>query len=221
MKTGQNYSDAGGSCNRLSAIDRFHVFLFWCSNKCQVRGLSVGILSFEDKAGRSLIRAKLEQALALIAEYSPLQYLRVRSDLARLFVFRIPHNLAEYHPQLHMCVFDCGYLQTTPPEELAMTIIHETMHAYLFRRGFVYDSTKRAQIERICVRAEIAFAKRLPEGAAFAHDAAERLKYGDEFWSDDASLQRSLEGLRTLNSPSWYIRWVERRARRKWKTSKR
>jgi hypothetical protein len=221
MKADQNPSGAGRSCKRLSAIDRFWVFLFWCSNKRQVRGLNVGILSFEDKAGRSLILAKLERALVLIAENSPHQYRRVRNSFVRLFVFRIPHNLAEYHPQLHMCVFDCEYLQATPPEELAMTIVHETTHAYLFRRGFGYDSTKRAQIERICVRAEIAFAKRLPGGAVFAHAAAERLNYGDDFWSDEAFVQRSLEALRTLNSPAWYIRWVERRARRKWKTSKR
>jgi hypothetical protein len=169
-----------------------------------------------------VILAKLERALGLIEEYCPVQYRRVQCNLARFLAFRIPPNLAEYHPKSHMCFIDCEYLVSEEllPEELAMTIVHETAHANLFRHGFGYDPTKRSQVERICVRAEISFAKRLPGGAPLAQAATARLDFGEAFWSDEEFLQRDLKALRTLNMPTWFIRLAERGARRKRKTPK-
>jgi hypothetical protein len=114
-----------------------------------------------------------------------------------------------------MCIIDCEYLISKEllPEELAMTIVHETTHANLHRHGFDYDPAKRSQIERICVRAEIAFAKRLPGGASLAQAATARLDYGETFWSEEEFLQRGLKALHTLNIPTWFINWIERRRR--------
>ncbi len=205
----------------LSPLKYRDALLYWCSRKYQVRGFDVGIL-LQSKSRRSAILVKLERSLELIAQYSPVQYRRVQCNLACLFVFRIPPNLAEYHPKSQMCFIDCEYVASKEllPEKLAMTIVHETMHANLTRRGFSYDPANRSQVERICVRTEIAFAKRLPDGASLAQKAIARLDRGEGFWSDEEFLQRNLKALRTLNMPTWFIRLAEWGARRKRKIRK-
>src|SRR6266404_3234344 len=219
MKVDEDTTSKKSSSKRLSLRGCVDTLSYWCSRKCQVRGFDVGIL-LQSKSRRSAILVKLERSLGLIAQYSPVQNRRVQCNLARLFVFRIPPNLAEYHPNSRMCFIDCDYLISKKllPEELAMTIVHETTHANLTRRGFGYDPATRSQVERICVRAEIAFAKRLPDGASLAQSAIASLDRGEAFWSDEEFLQRDLKALRTLNMPAWFIRLAEWGARRKRKT---
>jgi len=73
-------------------------------------------------------------------------------------------------------------------------------------RKLGYPEALRYRIERVCMRRELDFTSRLPDGAA-AHESVERnLSRERSFWSDDAFNQRNEVALRDFGFPEWSIR---------------
>jgi hypothetical protein len=95
---------------------------------------------------------------------------------------------------------------------IAATIVHEATHARLESCGIEYVEGMRHRIEAICLRQEIAFAAKLPNGQEL-QEAAEHiltLCTGPGFWSKTSMRERdlagSLEALRYLGAPEWLLR---------------
>lgn len=90
---------------------------------------------------------RVEEALQLIRDRDPLHYSRVIRQLERIWVRLLNGDLAHYEVSLGACVLDKRYvlLETTTPERLASTIIHEATHARLEHWGISYDENKRAR----------------------------------------------------------------------------
>jgi hypothetical protein len=114
-----------------------------------------------------------------------------------------------------LCELDERFVlaDTTIPEQIASTIVHEATHARLRRCGFGYDEAIRARVEAIFFRRQIAFAGRLPEGA-LSRDEAERnltLRPPSD-WTNEAMQDRHRRGgaetLRYGGVPEWFIRFV-------------
>jgi hypothetical protein len=125
---------------------------------------------------------------------------------------RLPGYLAEFNSKLRACVLDERFVlaETTQPEEIAVVIVHEATHARLENLGIGYDDGQRDRIEAICVRRELAFAKRLPNGHPKRERVEATLDAQAEFWSNTAFRQRDTEGraqtLRYLGTPNWIVR---------------
>ena len=49
---------------------------------------------------------RVEHALLLIKQYSPLHYSRIVNDLERIWIFLLPDGLAGYNHSLEACVLD-------------------------------------------------------------------------------------------------------------------
>ncbi len=94
--------------------------------------------------------------------------------------------------------------------ELAGTIVHEATHAWLSSLGFQDHPARRHRIEAVCIRAEVAFARRLPDGAELAERYAtyvvETLSAGPEPFSRRAKRERDLLALQDLGAPNWLLR---------------
>jgi hypothetical protein len=82
----------------------------------------------------------------------------------------------------------------------------------LWRRGIRYEEARRPQIEEICLRREIAFAAKLPNGTD-VRDQAERtlaLCASGKYWTNAAFSERYIEGgveaLRYLGAPNALLR---------------
>jgi hypothetical protein len=92
---------------------------------------------------------------------------------------------------------------------VASVLVHEAMHARLRCRGFGYEEYQRARIERICCKAQRAFARRLPnsQGAALVDEADKTMAWiGDPaLWTDRALLERYLHRLRSAGWPDWAV----------------
>ena len=94
---------------------------------------------------------------------------------------------------------------------IASVIVHEATHARLRGCGIGYDERIRARVETICIRRQVAFAARLPDGT-LAHEEAERnlAPRPPDFWANAAFLDRhnagSVEVLRYLGVPNYVIR---------------
>jgi hypothetical protein len=99
----------------------------------------------------------------------------MRRDIRGIWITETAGNLAEYDHDLRLCVLDRDHVSQTnvAAADLACCIVHEATHARLRSYGIGYKPESRARVERVCYRAEIAFAGRLPAGGARV-DGAER-----------------------------------------------
>jgi hypothetical protein len=160
------------------------------------------------------ILRRIEQALLLIKRHDRIRYDRLLRDLQRVWVLLLPSSVASFEYRIYTCQIDTRYClaETTTPELLAAAIVHEATHARLWRRGIRYEEVQRPRIEEICVRREIAFTAKLPNGED-ARDQAERtLAFcaTGEYWTSAAFRERYIEGgveiLRYMGAPGWLAR---------------
>lgn len=151
---------------------------------------------------------KIDQALNLICKFDPRSYRRIQRDIKMILVFATPPYCAEWVGQLQMCVLDREYIcrPDVLPEEIASTIIHEAAHARLDRAKINYNDGIRNRIERICVKSEIVFAKRLPNGEQLIENAESRLKIPENYWTNSQFQQRNLDAFAELGNKSRMVR---------------
>jgi hypothetical protein len=175
-----------------------------------VDGLWVGSSHYEPKPGLR----RVEDALRLIKDHSPLHYQRIRNNLERIWVRLLPHARASYFHPLNACQLDERFvvLKETTLERIASCIIHEATHGRLAKLGIPYDVSSRPQIERICLRRELHFAAQLPHGEALRDEITRTLDWcvdGNEYYSDQSMRQQNDQGnmevLRYLGVPAWLV----------------
>jgi hypothetical protein len=173
-------------------------------------GLWIGTWEMEAEP----ILRRIEEALLLIKRYDRIRYDRLLRDLQRVWVLLLPSSIAIFEYGIYTCEIDTRYClaETTTPELLAAVIVHEATHARLWRRGIRYEEAQRPRIEEICIRREMAFAVKLPNGEA-ARDKAEQtlaLCATGEYWTSAAFRERYIEGgveiLRYVGAPGWLTR---------------
>jgi hypothetical protein len=159
--------------------------------------------------------SRVEDALALIKQYSPLDYARIIRELERIWVAPVVHDLAHYERSLDACVLDQRFVANpaTTVERLAAVIVHEATHARLARCGIEYKQEQRTRHEAVCGRRELAFVARLPNSAELQRAIAYSLEWyranPGEF--SDAQLRENqivgrVEALRSYEAPEWLIR---------------
>jgi hypothetical protein len=188
-------------------VDRLMLYI---SKSRYVDGLWIG--AYEDKEKGKQILTRLEAALALIKRYDRVRYDRIIRDLRRIWVVLLPGNIANFAYQLETCQIDTRYFiaDTTTLEMIASTIVHEATHARLWRFG--YEQAIRSRIEAICIRREIAFAAKLPNGEQVRDSAEKRLTFSasQDIWTNAAFRDRrnegTIEAMRYVGAPEWLIR---------------
>ena len=157
---------------------------------------------------------RVEDALGLIRDCSPLHYRRVTCNLDRILVRLVPHARACYNSSLNACQIDERFVldETTTLEGIASCIVHEATHARLDKWGIPYDEKARPRIERLCLQRELNFAAKLPHGETLRDEIQRTLDWcnDENVYFSDLSLRRevdqgNLEALRYLGTPSWII----------------
>jgi hypothetical protein len=188
---------------RRSLIERI---LLWMSSGKDIDGLWVGA---EVEAERALPR--VEAALDLIKTHDRQRYDRIIADLDRIWVRLLTMSVAQFSPSWQACLLDERFVlaDSTQTAHIAAAIVHEATHARLWRYGFGYDEHLRQRVEAVCVRREMAFANRLPEGEPIRAWAADALALSPSYWTNATAQERhhegSLEALRHLRD-NWLAR---------------
>jgi hypothetical protein len=163
------------------------------------------------------ILGRVEEALSLIKRYDPLQYARVIHNLNRVWVTVLPDASACFQRALQACVLDERYVLAvdSTPELIAKTIVHEATHARLDRRGIKYDEKERTRIEAVCLRRELAFTAKLPQGRPLQDEVARTMEWcasNVDYFSNANFQQRDTQGrveaLHYLGAPVWLIRAI-------------
>lgn len=149
---------------------------------------------------REVIFEKIHAALALIEARDLRRCSYLRRDLPRISIVGLPSSIGQCHYSIGMCVLDYDYITSdnTGVVQVAQVLIHEGAHARLRRAGFTYDEGRRPRIERICIREEAAFARRVPGAEELAHEAESELTRPDSAYSDEARRRRDLAALKEL-----------------------
>src|SRR5262245_47169903 len=178
-----------------------------------IDGLWIGIGGAVQGDQRLLDR--VEEALALIKTYDRLRYDRLSRDLKRFWVPVLHGIRGCYNEAFAACELDARFVlpETTSPELIAATIVHEATHSRLLRCGIGCEEAVRARVEAVCLRRELAFAAKLPNGAEvkeLAEHAMAMTSDAPDFWSDAQRSPRwddgAIEALRQLGVPDWLVR---------------
>lgn len=183
--------------------------LRWSHSK-RIDALWVGCF---DRKGSSLALSRVGSALHLIKQYDPLRYDRLCRDLERIWVILLPGPQGLYRHDLRLSELDERFVlaDTTGPELIASTIVHEATHSRLTFCGIGYEEDIRVRVEAICFRRQIAFARRLPGGDAAREEAERNLTLRTPaFWTDAAMRHHrdtgAADALRYLGTPDTIIR---------------
>src|SRR5262245_2116898 len=185
--------------------------LQFSSPKKLVDGLWIGVGGHSQGQDERLL-ARVEEALFLIKRYDRLRYDRLSCNVRRVWVHTLPYGLGTYNEALAACELDARFVldETTSPELIAATIVHEATHLRLLRCGIGYEQAVRARVEAVCFRRELAFAAKLPDGDQVKQIAERGLEIAPGFWTDAEHNQRlsdgQLEALRELGAPDWFVR---------------
>ena len=177
------------------------------SKSRRVDGLWVGVASF----GPEPILRRVEEALRLIQTYDQRRYNRLVRDLERVWVRDIPGAIGNYNKSMRACTLDREFVagERSNPELIAVVIVHEATHARLERCGIDYKEELRSRIEAVCIRRELAFAAKLPNGEQLRAQAASSLELcaAQKLWTNVAIAERhdkaAVERLRQLGTPEW------------------
>jgi hypothetical protein len=181
-------------------------FMFAISRRHNRGDIEIAML-FADK-NCPIVFQKIDHALNLISEFDPRRYLQIKRDVKKIWVSAVPGYYAQWMDDLQMCVLDRDYLCRTDVSapEVAGTIVHESTHARLEKLKIKYTEDVRDRVERICIKSEISFAKRLPDGQKFVEIAESRLQIPKSYWTNIQSQQRDLEALAELRKKTFVAR---------------
>jgi hypothetical protein len=154
---------------------------------------------------------RVAEAVLLIKTLDPRRYARVLRDVDRVLVTVLQSGfVAQYNSALGACELDERFVlaESTLPEVIAGMIVHEATHARLRRCGFVYSEDRRERIEGVCLRQEMAFLSRTPNGEARRERIERGLKSLPSL-TNDAFVQRRETGeqdaFHYLGAPNWFI----------------
>ena len=127
-----------------------------------IQELNIGLRDIEPTK-ESLLVDRLENALALLERYDPQRLRRIQRGLRRIVVTeKLGRNAASYVPATRSCYLDAAFVETYSAANIAIALVHEGTHARLHDAGIRASAALLTRIERLCVAAELEFAKKLP-----------------------------------------------------------
>jgi hypothetical protein len=148
--------------------------------------LGIIVIDLTGHARRSLLYPRIEAALALIKEHDPRRFLRTKADLRRIAITETQGP--EYWPFASVCALSVVAVRDLASHVLAGVIVHEAVHARLFRCGISYDEGIRARVEQLCIEEQVSFLRKVP-GAEDHVAHLEVLKH-DAWYTDDQLRER-------------------------------
>lgn len=200
--------------SRLGLLDRLGS---WLATSKHIDGLWVGVSPAYEVVNNDSVETglcRVEEALCLIKTYDRLRYDRLTRDLERIWVRIVEHYAGLFTPSLKLCELDCRFVAKRSPDVIASMIVHEATHARLRRCGIGYEENIRARVEAVCIRRELAFSAKLPNGETVRELAEINLEsYAvPEILTDAARDRLRAEGLvqtfRELGTPEWRINLI-------------
>jgi hypothetical protein len=174
------------------------------SHSRRIDGTWVGV--YGDRSDRHLL-CRVEEALMLIKQHDAVRYRRVHRDIDGIWVHPLPTSRGQFISALNRCDLDRRFVAISSPTSIAATIVHEAAHAHPCLRKIGYPEALRYRIEQICMRQELAFARRLPDGTEIRVKVEKGLGLEPSFWSEETRRRLRRDGelamAREAGMPDW------------------
>lgn len=189
------------------------LWFFRRSERRQILGVPVGVPA--DLRGGDAVFAKIAGAFELLQADGGHSLDNLRRHTNGVFVWTTAGARGEWHPRARLVVLEETQVcdEGTFPRDIASTLVHESTHARLDAKGFAYSGERRARIENVCFRRQLAFARRLPEPGDLIDQAERQLRRPPSDFTKEVWRQRSLAKLISLGVPRWLAHAVERISR--------
>ena len=190
-------------------------FVWLFSARRTVHGIRAAV--FAEDADKCFER--LDEGLVSIAEHDPHAFSNLQLFGGILVFGNERFRSAYWSDSARLCVVTERYLLSPSlrSEELALTLVHEAMHARLYKAGVTYREGRRAAIEVLCAMAELRLARRIPPQNELVGEIEGRIDNwattGEQKWSDRSMHSKKVEYLRELGTPGWVVAIVDRLAR--------
>lgn len=131
----------------------------------------------------------MKQAMTWIQELSPRHYERIQANLRWIANSRLADGGGRYEHRWNICLLEAPRIGDFLFDyaETARVIVHEATHAWLMTRGIPYTRKNVLRVERLCLREENRFLKKLDAaepglGAALVRDDFDPSAY-EKLWS--------------------------------------
>ncbi|MDF3052029.1 MAG: hypothetical protein K0S19_134, partial [Geminicoccaceae bacterium] len=125
--------------------------------------------------------ARLDGALALLKQYVPHHYRRLRRDFSGFLIERRAYRGA-FLVDTRTCLVELTFVvnRDFSLAQIAATILHEAMHARLHACGIAVSAHETHRQERFCRQAEIEFGALVPGGEPILERALAALSLSDD-----------------------------------------
>jgi hypothetical protein len=125
--------------------------------------------------------ARLDGSLALLEQYVPHHYRRLRRDFSGFLIERRAYRGA-FLVGTRTCLVELTFVvnRDFSLAQVAATILHEAMHARLHACGIAVGAHETHRQERFCRRAEIEFGSLVPDGGPIIERALAALSLSDD-----------------------------------------
>ena len=205
---------------RRSFSSVFQDIFNWLAVKASAKQTVNGMVIVFSKHKGSEAPDRVAAALQLIRDLDPVRYRRVVRDLKRIWITTIAGAAGRFVNSTSTCELDERFVlgEHTLTEHVASVIVHEATHARLHQWGIGYEEELRHRVEWVCMRRELAFAAKLPDGASIP-DWIVAGKTEPADFSNTAMIAREIdnarEALLQLNAPAWLADTIVFFARRR------
>jgi hypothetical protein len=159
----------------------------------------INLNSREDDQLQTRVRGSLD----VIAQYDSRLYCRMRKENMAILVTEGID--AEYWPFSNTIVLGERFVVQYPVDQVAAAMVHEAVHARLFRSGIPLSGKWRTRVERSCINQEIIFAQRIPSLDYLVDHLQRSLE--SQWWTGQTKLDTERQALKELGAPSWILRF--------------
>lgn len=215
---------------RIGLRRRLHRLRLWAAYRLErlltvermLHGIPVHVYNLQrDQYDNALLFQKVEAALDLIAAHRPVWVPRMRRDVSRISVRLYPVCRAAFYHASRSLVLDTYFVATFPVLEIASSIVHEAAHARIRARLPNLPPGHRGREERVCRKAQLRFARALPDSGEHAARMEALVRAPDEELApvidwNEPHRRAELARIDKLAPPAWIRRWLVRRVERRY-----
>lgn len=182
-----------------------------CGRTEVLHGIPVTV-SFPDSVDADALLRKIEAALELISLHAPRAFEHVDRHVEHIVIGSPLGCIGKYLADLRWCLLDDAWIlrERITPAAVAMTIVHEATHGRLHRLGIPYTNDNRIRVERLCMKAEITLAARMPGCEPLRQWAEQISRDAEEHWSLEKWRRDRVNALRRFHISQWLAVLLQR-----------
>lgn len=171
----------------------------------RVEGLRITFTDLD--VNRDATVARLAEAFRTLRQVDERQLRAVKRYVRHVVVWGGHYTAYDQLGGIHL---SSSHLVDLTDAVLASVFVHEATHLRLIKHRIKYHGHNRARIERVCVRQQADFLRKLPEdgGAEFAAVVEQALE--TRWWTDEAHREQVERVVADNNLPRWLVPLLHR-----------